>query len=227
MGKTKEWSPLEEVVGDDEDATFVNFIKWANFDVLNEDGSVYLAASEPIPIYNSVPTPSIDPTAMLLGWLVGKQIAGQRGNEPKKIVAYLYNSVELPELPEWDKTVYPYAVITMDVDSDVSYWLYVFAENACCFEGITGTLFFGGQSSNPAPCIRWLCDYQQSPIPSIPDPGYGWRYRQEFNNQNVFVDKYNNPNEPKYADTLLWSNFDIEYDGTLYLAASEPIPVYE
>lgn len=29
---------------------FFEYILWANFDLLNEDGSVYLAASEPVPV---------------------------------------------------------------------------------------------------------------------------------------------------------------------------------
>lgn len=31
----------------------VEDVKWSNFDILNEDGSVYLAASDPIPVYDS------------------------------------------------------------------------------------------------------------------------------------------------------------------------------
>lgn len=49
---------------------------WSNFDVLNEDGSVYMAASEPIPVGASTFTP--DPISLTLGWLVGRRIAGQR-----------------------------------------------------------------------------------------------------------------------------------------------------
>ena len=49
-------------------------VVWANYDVLNGDGTVYLKASEPIPVGG---TP-IDPTSMLMGWLVGRQIAGIR-----------------------------------------------------------------------------------------------------------------------------------------------------
>ena len=44
------------------------YLKWSNFDILNKDGSVYLAASEPIPIYPP------NPTAMLMGYMVGQAI---------------------------------------------------------------------------------------------------------------------------------------------------------
>lgn len=70
---------------------------WANHDILNPDGSVYFAASYPIDAetgeeitdYGLYPTPvtpsePIDPTSMLLGWLVGRRIAGQRGKQQKE-----------------------------------------------------------------------------------------------------------------------------------------------
>ena len=43
--------------------------------------------------------------------LAGKPLpltASQPGKEP---VSYLYNGVRLPKLPEWDREMYPYAVI--------------------------------------------------------------------------------------------------------------------
>lgn len=43
---------------------------WTNTDILNPDGSLYLAASDPIPVY--------DPTALLQGYLVGCRIRAQR-----------------------------------------------------------------------------------------------------------------------------------------------------
>lgn len=48
-------------------------IKWTNTDILNEDGSVYLAASDPIPVN---PAPTLDPTSLLMGWQVGNRIRG-------------------------------------------------------------------------------------------------------------------------------------------------------
>lgn len=49
------------------------YLIWSNFDVLNEDGTLYLAASGPIPV-NQAPT--LDPTALLMGWQVGNRIRG-------------------------------------------------------------------------------------------------------------------------------------------------------
>lgn len=48
---------------------------WSNFDILNSDGSVYLAASDPIPIT----APALDPLSLFLGWKAGNWVARQRG----------------------------------------------------------------------------------------------------------------------------------------------------
>ena len=47
---------------------------WTNHDILNLDGTTYLAASDPIPVSSFTP----DPISMTMGWLVGRRIAGQR-----------------------------------------------------------------------------------------------------------------------------------------------------
>ena len=49
-------------------------------------------------------------SSFMLGWLTGRMIAGQRSRNTTPI-AYLYNGVQLPALPEWDKETYPYAYI--------------------------------------------------------------------------------------------------------------------
>lgn len=54
---------------------------------------------------------NIDRTSLTMGWLVGRQIAGMRTETGKTPVAYLYNGVQLPALPEWDKETYPHAFI--------------------------------------------------------------------------------------------------------------------
>lgn len=64
---------------------------WTNTDICYEDGTVYLAASEPVPVGASTFTP--DPISMTLGWLVGRRIAGQRGKATDDIVATLTDGV--------------------------------------------------------------------------------------------------------------------------------------
>jgi hypothetical protein len=51
---------------------------WTNTDILNEDGSLYLAASDPIPVGGE----PIDPTSFMQGWLVGRRLAGMRKRPP-------------------------------------------------------------------------------------------------------------------------------------------------
>lgn len=46
-------------------------VKWTNQDIFNEDGTVWLAASEPVPV--------TDHNARIMGWIVGKRLAAQRG----------------------------------------------------------------------------------------------------------------------------------------------------
>ena len=41
---------FEEIV-ETEDGIFANYQIWANYDILNEDGTLYLAATDPIPVY--------------------------------------------------------------------------------------------------------------------------------------------------------------------------------
>ena len=59
--------------------TLLGSIFWANHDVYYSDsleevgGTLYLAASDPIPVN---PAPTLDPTALLMGWQVGNRIRG-------------------------------------------------------------------------------------------------------------------------------------------------------
>lgn len=59
-------------------------ILWTNTDILNADGSVYLPASVPV--------------------IAGGKTSG----------TCLYNGVELPALPAWDKETYPYCTIFVE-----------------------------------------------------------------------------------------------------------------
>lgn len=48
---------------------------WTNTDIYNEDGTLYLAASDPIP----VAAPALDPLSLFMGWKAGNWVARQRG----------------------------------------------------------------------------------------------------------------------------------------------------
>ena len=58
-------------------------IIWSNHDILNEDGTLRIAASDPIPVEEETPT----------------------------VIPYSYNGYILPELPDYDQRKYPYAYI--------------------------------------------------------------------------------------------------------------------
>ena len=133
-------------------------------------------------------------------------------------VAYLYNGVRLPKLPEWDKTAYPYAVISqLPVDSDVDYELAVYPNPAT----ISDTTWWDGVSNTLVQ------------KPSVPVYYYGfnigdadWRSGTLTNYDVGIVTpvSINGGNFP-----LIWSNTDLkmESDNSVYLAGSDPVPVYK
>lgn len=105
---------------------------------------------------------------------------------------YLYNGVELPALPDWDKEKYPYAMLLgtgfLWVSTDIPYVLY-------------GS-------------VRCYCDYE---VYVVQDGSFV--YKSSGSTINVGI-------------TPFWSSVDIYYEnsledvgGTLFLAASEPVPV--
>lgn len=55
----------------------ISNIDWATFDIFNEDGTLYLAASDPVPVSTYTPNPA----AMALGMLVGQAVRKMRGTK--------------------------------------------------------------------------------------------------------------------------------------------------
>ena len=119
---------------------------------------------------------------------------------------YLYNGVEFPALPEWDKTVRPYAVIRAFAHY---YFLYLskskpyHTTNMANANGAEYIVIGPGDDDD---ILRY--GYNDSMY------GNQWKYICEDNGE-FFAPEY-----------LTWTNTDIyTEDGTLYLAASEPVPV--
>lgn len=139
---------------------------------------------------------------------------------------YLYNGIELPALPEWNRVAYPYAALIMctytegqnleigDLSLHVSNapWMAV-GDNTSLTDGVTDT-----------------------------KPNYTYYYsKREWEMYEGGYVHINLRDDPVVgfgsAWKLIWSNHDIysyEYDseikeyvplGTLYLAASDPVPV--
>lgn len=124
---------------------------------------------------------------------------------------YLYNGVRLPKLPEWDKSKYPYAlIIHYPYNDGTSYSiLNVF--------------------SKPFSAIDLTEKYGYVSVQVVEDGGtyLEWAFTSGTDTQ------WRTANSPVTSDTwesrttkVQWTNTDIlEPDGTLHLAASEPVPV--
>ena len=70
----------------------------------------------------------MDKASLTLGYLVGRQIAGQRRAVEKTPVAYLYgkDKVRLPPLPEWDDKTFQYVYLSYTEDGAGVYAIYAF-----------------------------------------------------------------------------------------------------
>ncbi len=118
-------------------------------------------------------------------------------NEP---VAAVYNGIKLPPLPEYDTETYPYA--------------YIVRHNA---------------STNSEYCYFYATKSEQK----IDADGFFPSYNLIFSDDLAFEHK-NGSWASIFATNYvkaLWANTDVYYDeeagGGLYLAASDPIPIYE
>lgn len=170
---------------------------WSNHDVwLYDKSAVYLAASEPVPVLEIQIPKGVDRYSYIVGFNLA--LAGMAYPYSAPVpVAYLYNGVRLPALPEWDREVYPYAVIVRDI-IDGAYHLFV-------DEGTTRIPMYNGSITSVAMSVKY----------SIVDDA--WVETELFE-----------------TGIIVWANYDVYYNdsvedvgGTLYLAASNPVPVYE
>jgi hypothetical protein len=140
-------------------------------------------------------------------------------------VAYLYNGVRLPKLPEWDKTAYPYAVIyTYHGESEKQNPVYRLVLSDTPFSIVYRTIAFTGATYD---ALKWVGNYTAKWKIATWDywdvDGYGA-------DGSIFA-------VDDETDAVVWANTDICYAndysgdetiaGTVYLAASEPVPVYE
>lgn len=146
----------------------------------------------------------MDKTSMTLGWLVGRQIAGQRSKQ-KTPIAYLYNGVQLPALPELDGLGY----LFIDNVGGGSYDLYLTPKLPVVKQLPTG---YGDNTGD------WLCNVMGGQIWCYkPDLG-AWAFKMNLETDEVGIWSFGQG---------LWSSHDVyNEDGSLYLAASDPIPVY-
>lgn len=118
---------------------------------------------------------------------------------------YLYNGVELPALPEWDKAAYPYAVIATQGRDE---W-------GRCF------LYFAEEP------------FTTAPSGGIGNANSGATLTAQFR-YVVGNDVWDEGPHTSIGCYPIWSNFDLYYPdnyqsnpGGLCLAASTPVPVYD
>lgn len=121
---------------------------------------------------------------------------------------YLYNGVKLPALPEWDKSTYPHAVIMLYggvyVLSITSHPLEFGVAYGSSDSGLHAV---GGGAAEIK--FKWAMSI-------VNDDNTEWGAFNEFD-ETLYIGSYRDNR---------WTNTDIyNEDGTLYLAASDPIPV--
>lgn len=117
----------------------------------------------------------------------------------KEATMYSYNWVVLPKLPEWDKAKYPYASIHLD-GSTGYYWLWLSTE----------------------PLSRGTLGFIQFPDGAT---GIGSVY---YPNEHTSWPEFTMDEGDIFTTSALWANYNIlNANGTVYLEASDPVPVYE
>ena len=118
---------------------------------------------------------------------------------------YLYNGVELPELPEWDKTAYPY--ITGVLHSGF-------------------TAFLSRLRVTDKPSKNYVTDNNDSYMPEYPEGTNYIEYKLNTSTSSWYQSgsgQYESGGVP--VESPNWTNHDLFYaDGTLYLGATVPLP---
>lgn len=189
---------------------------WSNHDIYAhvdaEDGDyigeIVFAATAPV----DPNAPTFTPADFLRWFSLGQAV---RRGVKKEATMYSYNGVVLPEINSvWtDKETYPYAVMKRNVLSDgsIKYNLrlldikpiHIGNDVVCCYWP-SGMFLYG----------TWDL---------YPDVN-GWSGLNGIEVGGPLTSQLTNGKEEK----LLWANTDIlSDDGTIYLSASEPIPINE
>lgn len=129
---------------------------------------------------------------------------------------YLYNGVELPALPEWDKVAYPYATISAyDIDVETGkYALILYNEIPEWTERATdvGVTYRLGKSTGNK-WYKYAVGVDSDWVANTP---YG-----------LLLANYVIEGEQEYRTICpVWSNTNLtDYDGSTLILASDPVPV--
>lgn len=162
-------------------------------------------------------TPNFSDTSPFgVGYITGCKLRALRERKP---IAYLYNGVQLPALPEWDKEAYPYAVIEY------------YGENSG--GGATANLYVFDIPAGKK-TIQISSSYTATVI-AASDGGTFNRMRAQLMSDGESVSSpafgsVTNSNRTTVSPSdVLWANYDVPNyeDGGMLLVASAPVPVYE
>lgn len=116
----------------------------------------------------------------------------------------MYNNVELPEIPNWDRTTYPYAVLS------TNNW---FSRLYCYLYLLKDYQYRDKDANNRYLDFTTDLYYFVSYPPAEPATEWGSINMEE-------------KTESIHIGSIKWANFDIlNADGSVKLAASDPVPV--
>jgi hypothetical protein len=122
---------------------------------------------------------------------------------------FLYNGVELPELPEWDKETYPYAALAVSMNGELPLGSILYCSTSP-IEAVPreSTYWFCPREDSEYVCFIWDLIFNK-------DTEFGHETKGTCRTDEAFG----------FSDAVHWSNHDIynRDDDSLYLAASNPI----
>ena len=170
--------------------------------ILNSDGSVYIAASEPVPVVEKFPIRE------WIGWLLAGLCSRPLPMGARVPVAYLYNGVQLPDINVvWtDKVTYQYAALFAAGNS--MYYM-VLSNFPLIYR--TRPYYLSGTS------IRmYICYTDPAMTEGTEVQANTWWLTQEEVLSVIM-----------YPTGVFWANHNVVDDNGNFIAASEPIPVYE
>lgn len=146
--------------------------------------------------------------AMITPAQIGKAVDEYLATNPDvfaKPVSCIYNGNELPPLPAWDKTAYPYAFIRkFGID------MYLV---------LSDTYEFHQHPTAGTWCVKAADDYinyKSDRSGTLTETVYApWEQCEQVDIPSCAI------------KNVIWANFNIvNSDGSVYLAASDPVPVY-
>lgn len=154
------------------------------------------------------------------GYITGAKLRDKRRMPEGEPVAYLYNGVELPALPEWEIEGFPYITLKNDGESDYPrYGLVVIYSTIPLLHTSyeSGVVTIRGCILAPSPTVV------RDSYWSVGD----WVDITERNCDDLFGE-HDGFYRVRLANSVVWANYDVyDTEGNLLVSPSEPIPVYE